>query len=61
MLIISVYMPCRGVRDNVNDFEDYLSQLQELVTKHQDTHAVLIGWGGGGGGFQRRFVKYPQV
>ena len=27
----------------VNDFEDCLSQLQELVTKYQDTHAVLIG------------------
>ena len=42
MLIISVYMPCRRVKDNVNDFEDCLSQLQKLVTKYQDTHAVLL-------------------
>ena len=42
ILITSVDMPCRGVKVNVNDFEDCLSQLQELVTKYQYTHAVLM-------------------
>ena len=43
ILIISVYMPCRGLRDNIDEFEDCLSQLQEIVTKYSDTYSIIIG------------------
>lgn len=43
ILIISAYMPCRGLKDNFDDFEDCLSQLQEIVTKYSDTHSIILG------------------
>ena len=36
-------MPCRGLRDNIDDFEDCLSQLQEIVTKYSNTHSIVLG------------------
>ena len=43
ILLISVYMPCRGLRDNIDDFVDCLLQLQEILTKCSNTHAILLG------------------
>ena len=43
ILIISVYMPCRGLKDNIEDFEDCLLQLQEIVTKYSNTHSIILG------------------
>ena len=43
MLLISAYMPCRGLRDNVDEFQDCLAQLQELIEKYSDTHLIVLG------------------
>lgn len=42
-LLISVYMPCRGLRDNIDDFEDCVTQLQEVITKYSDSHSIILG------------------
>ena len=36
-------MPRRWLRDNIDEFEDCLSQLQEIVTKYGDTYSLIIG------------------
>ena len=43
MLLISAYMPCRGLRDNVEEFQDCLAQLQELIEKYSDTRLIVLG------------------
>ena len=30
LLIISVYMPCKGLTDNIEDFRDCVDQLNEM-------------------------------
>ena len=41
LCIINVYMPCRNTHTG-DDFEDTLSQLQEIMTKYRPTHHILI-------------------
>ena len=43
ILIASVYMPCRGLEENVDDFEDCLAQLYEIVQKYRSTHYLFLG------------------
>ncbi|MES9880811.1 MAG: reverse transcriptase family protein [Sedimenticola sp.] len=43
LLVVSAYMPCRGLNDNVEDFVDCLDQLQEIVNKYSNTHSIVIG------------------
>ena len=43
LILISVYMPCKGLRDNVEDFKDCLMQLQEIFNKYSSTHTVIVG------------------
>ena len=43
LLLISVYMPCRGLTDNLEDFNDCLDQLNEIIQKYSSTHIVIIG------------------
>ncbi|MCG7866407.1 MAG: hypothetical protein JAY74_08520, partial [Candidatus Thiodiazotropha taylori] len=43
LLIVSVYMPCRGLRENVDEFHDCLAQLREIVQKYAGTHMVMVG------------------
>ena len=31
VLLLSVYMPCRGIKDNIEEFEDCLAQLDEIL------------------------------
>ena len=33
LLLVSVYMPCRGLRENVDEFQDCLAQLVETSMK----------------------------
>ena len=42
LLLISVYMPCKGQHDNFLDFCECVDQLAEIVTKYLD-HDILIG------------------
>ncbi|MES9884980.1 MAG: reverse transcriptase family protein [Sedimenticola sp.] len=43
MLLISVYLPCRGVKDNYDDFCDCLDQVNEIIQKYSETHMILVG------------------
>ena len=43
LLLISVYMPCRGLSDNVEDYNDCLDQLREILLKFSCSHSILLG------------------
>ena len=43
MLLLSVYMSCRGIRENVEEYEDCLAQLHEIMQKYGSTHHVIVG------------------
>lgn len=43
LLLISVYMPCKGLRENVDEFQDCIAQLQEILVKYRDTHGIVLG------------------
>ena len=43
MLLVSVYMPCRGINDNLEDFNDCLDQLNEIIQKYSSSHVIIIG------------------
>ena len=45
ILIDSVYMPCRGLKEDIDDFEDCLAQLHEIVPKFRSTHYLFLGGG----------------
>ena len=36
-------MPCRGVKENIEDFEDCLAQLYEILQKYGNTHYIILG------------------
>ena len=40
-LVISVYMSCKGLHDNVDEFQDSLAQLQEIIQKFKSSHFIL--------------------
>ena len=42
-LVISVYMPCKGLHDNVDEFLDSLAQLQEIIQKFKSSHYIRLG------------------
>ena len=37
VLLLSVYMPCRGIKDNIEESEDCLAQLDEILQKYGNT------------------------
>ena len=43
ILLVSIYMPCKGVTDNHEAFADCLDQLSEILLKYKDTHSILLG------------------
>lgn len=43
LILVSVYMPCRGLSDNVDDYGDYLDQLREIVAKYSSSHIIVLG------------------
>ena len=45
-LLPSVYMPCKGIKDNIEDYEDCLAQVHEILQKYRTTHYIIIGGGG---------------
>ena len=42
-VVISAYMPCKGLHDNVDEFQDSLAQLQEIIQKFKSSHFILLG------------------
>ena len=43
ILLLSTYMPCKGVSLNYEAFLDCLDQLNEILIKYDDTHDVVLG------------------
>lgn len=43
LLLVSVYMPCKGLKGNVEEFTDCLAQLTEIYEKYTHTHILVIG------------------
>ena len=43
ILVVSVYMPCRGLKENVEDFADCTDELNEIILKHKSSHKILLG------------------
>lgn len=43
LLLVSVYMPYKGLSDNIEDFQDCLDQLNEICQKYSSTHKLIIG------------------
>ena len=35
-------MPCKGLHDNVDEFQDSLAQLQEIIQKFKSSHFILL-------------------
>ena len=42
-IFISVYMPCKGKNSNIDDFRDCVDQLDEIITKYENSHTVIVG------------------
>ena len=42
-LHISMFMPCKRIKENTEKYEDCLAQLQELLQKYGDTHYTIMG------------------
>ena len=38
-----MYILCKGLHDNVDEFEDNLTQLHEIIQKYKNSHQILIG------------------
>ncbi|MEW8547754.1 MAG: reverse transcriptase family protein, partial [Candidatus Thiodiazotropha sp.] len=43
VILVSVYMPCRGLRENSDEFADCIAQLQEIYQKYSHSHTVIFG------------------
>ncbi|CAG2250967.1 unnamed protein product [Mytilus edulis] len=43
LLVVSVYLPSTGGRNSTDEFLDTIDQLNEIITKYQDTHEIIIG------------------
>ena len=43
VLLVSAYMPCKGLQDSTENYEDCLAQLSEIVAKFSSSHRIVIG------------------
>ena len=43
LLLITVYMPCKGIAGNSTEFRDVLDQLSVILSHYNATHRVVIG------------------
>ncbi|VDI31296.1 Hypothetical predicted protein [Mytilus galloprovincialis] len=43
LLIISVYLPCKGSSDSNEEFQECIDLLHEIYSKFKDTHNILLG------------------
>ncbi|MCG8033052.1 MAG: endonuclease/exonuclease/phosphatase family protein, partial [Candidatus Thiodiazotropha taylori] len=43
LILVSVYMPCKGLKDNSEEFADCLDQLTEVYQKYSSSHRVIVG------------------
>jgi len=52
LILLSVYMPCKGSANHIEDFNNCLDQLHEIFETYQNTHQIIIG-----GDFNEDFIK----
>ena len=43
ILLVSIYMPCKGVTDNFEAFSYCLDQVSEIILKYGNTHKIILG------------------
>ena len=43
LLLISVYMQCKGIADNSADLMEVVDQLTDIMGRYSATHKVIIG------------------
>ena len=43
LLLISVYMPCKGIGDNSTEFMEVVDQLTDIMERYSATHKMIIG------------------
>ena len=43
LVLISVYMSCRGITDNYTEFKNTLDQLSVILSQYVPTHQIIIG------------------
>ncbi|MCG7875776.1 MAG: reverse transcriptase domain-containing protein [Candidatus Thiodiazotropha endolucinida] len=43
LLIVCVYLPCNGEKDNYHSFVDCIEQLQEIIFIYQNSYDIIIG------------------
>ena len=43
LLVVCVYLPCSGDKDNYLSFVETIEQLQEIIDTFKDTHEIIIG------------------
>ena len=43
LLLVSAYLPCRGLGGNVDEFCDCIDQLREICSKYQTDNYIIIG------------------
>ena len=42
LLLIPVYMLCKGITDNSTEFMEVIDQLADILERHSATHKVII-------------------
>ncbi|VDI31606.1 Hypothetical predicted protein [Mytilus galloprovincialis] len=43
LIILSVYLPCKGTSDHIDEFQDCIALLNEIVCTYKLTHQIIIG------------------
>ncbi|VDI19069.1 Hypothetical predicted protein [Mytilus galloprovincialis] len=43
LIILSIYLPCKGTSDHINEFQDCIALLHEIVCTYKLTHQIIIG------------------
>jgi hypothetical protein len=43
LLVISVYLPAKGSKNHVTEFQECIDEIYELIQKYGNTHKILIG------------------
>jgi hypothetical protein len=44
LLIVSVYMPCKGPQNHVLEFQECVDMLYEITRTYGTSHIIIFGW-----------------
>jgi exonuclease III len=42
LIILSVYMPCKGTSDHLNELNNCIDQLHEIMVTYKNMHQIII-------------------